>query len=129
MSLRGCSSREAKAKSMRKCVNWTWVKASWMQSLARQRICSEILDPAIGTGSTNTSPACATWSNGWQCCVNGRASPKPRVSAAVPLDPASPKDYMEKVKLMYDMARLAFETDSTRSISLLLDSVNSPAIE
>ena len=55
--------------------------------------------------------------------------PKPKVSAAVPLDPASPKAYMDKVKLMYDMARLAFETDSTRSISLLLDSVNSPAIE
>jgi len=36
---------------------------------------------------------------------------------------------MDKVKLMYDMARLAFETDSTRSISLMLDSVNSPAIE
>jgi hypothetical protein len=55
--------------------------------------------------------------------------PKPKVSASVPLDPASPKAYMDKVKLMYDMARLAFETDSTRSISLLLDSVNSPAIE
>src|SRR5687768_16754293 len=55
--------------------------------------------------------------------------PKPRVNSSVPLDPASPKAYMEKVKLMYDMARLAFETDSTRSISLLLDSVNSPAIE
>ena len=55
--------------------------------------------------------------------------PKPKVSASVPLDPTSPKAYMEKVKLMYDMARLAFETDSTRSISLLLDSVNSPAIE
>src|SRR2546425_8767751 len=55
--------------------------------------------------------------------------PKPKVSASVPLDPASPKAYMEKGKLMYDMARLAFETDSTRSISLLLDSVNSPAIE
>lgn len=55
--------------------------------------------------------------------------PKPKVSASMPLDPASPKAYMEKVKLMYDMARLAFETDSTRSISLLLDSVNSPAIE
>ncbi len=55
--------------------------------------------------------------------------PKPKVSASVPLDPASPKAYMEKVSLMYDMARLAFETDSTRSISLLLDSVNSPAIE
>ncbi len=55
--------------------------------------------------------------------------PKPTVSAVVPLDPASPKEYMEKVKLMYDMARLAFQTDSTRSISLLLDSVNSPTIE
>ena len=55
--------------------------------------------------------------------------PKPKVSASVPLDPASPKAYMDKVKLMYDMARLAFETDSTRSISLMLDSVNSPAIE
>src|SRR3954466_2819136 len=55
--------------------------------------------------------------------------PKPKVSASCPLDPASPKEYMEKVKLMYDMARLAFETDSTRSVSLLLDSVNSPAID
>src|SRR5881396_2100768 len=55
--------------------------------------------------------------------------PKPRVTAPMPLDPASPKAYMDKVKLMYDMARLAFETDSTRSVSLLLDGVNSPAIE
>ncbi len=56
-------------------------------------------------------------------------TPRPVVNVPAPLDPASPKDYMEKVKLMYDMARLAFETDSTRSISLLLDSVSSPAIE
>jgi hypothetical protein len=55
--------------------------------------------------------------------------PKPKVSQQVPLDPASPAAYMEKVRLMYDMARLAFETDSTRSISLLLDSVNSPVID
>src|SRR6185295_2024744 len=55
--------------------------------------------------------------------------PKPTVSAGVPLDPASPKAYMEKVELMYNMARLAFENDSTRAISLLLDSVNSPAID
>ena len=55
--------------------------------------------------------------------------PKPKVTAPMPLDPASPKAYMDKVKLMYDMARLAFETDSTRSVSLLLDGVNSPAIE
>jgi hypothetical protein len=55
--------------------------------------------------------------------------PKPAVRAPIPLDPASPREYMEKVKLMYDMARLAFETDSTRLVALLLDSVNSPAIE
>jgi hypothetical protein len=36
---------------------------------------------------------------------------------------------MQKVKLMYDMARLAFETDSTRSVTLMLDSVNSPVID
>jgi hypothetical protein len=55
--------------------------------------------------------------------------PKPVVNVPVPLDPASPRAYMEKVTLMYDMARLAFETDSTRVIALLLDSVNSPAID
>ncbi len=55
--------------------------------------------------------------------------PRPTVSASVPLDPESPRAYMEKVRLMYDLARLAFETDSTRSIALLLDSVNSPAID
>jgi hypothetical protein len=55
--------------------------------------------------------------------------PKPKVTASVPLDPSSPRAYMEKVKLMYDVARLAFETDSTRSVSLLLDSVNSPALD
>jgi hypothetical protein len=55
--------------------------------------------------------------------------PKPKVTAPVPLDPESPAAYMEKVRLMYDLARLAFETDSTRVITLMLDSVNSPAIE
>lgn len=55
--------------------------------------------------------------------------PKPKVDAPVPLDPSDPRQYMEKVRLMYDMARLAFETDSTRSIALMLDSVNSPALD
>ena len=32
-------------------------------------------------------------------------------------------------RLMYDMARLAFESDSTRCVTLMLDSVNSPALE
>lgn len=55
--------------------------------------------------------------------------PKPKVKSPVPLDPERPSDYMEKVRLMYEISRLAFQTDSTRVISLLLDSVNSPAIE
>jgi Protein of unknown function (DUF1552) len=55
--------------------------------------------------------------------------PKPKVSMPVPLDPENPSDYMEKVRLMYAVSQLAFQTDSTRVISLLLDSVNSPAIE
>jgi hypothetical protein len=55
--------------------------------------------------------------------------PKPVLKVKPPLDPESPREYMEKVRLMYDMARLAFETDSTRMLTLLLDSVNSPTIE
>jgi hypothetical protein len=55
--------------------------------------------------------------------------PKPKVNTPPPLDPTDPREYMQKVKLMYDMARLAFETDSTRLVTLLLDSVNSPAID
>jgi len=55
--------------------------------------------------------------------------PKPKTSAPAPLDPEDPRAYMEKVRLMYDMARLAFETDSTRAITLMLDGVNSPTID
>lgn len=54
--------------------------------------------------------------------------PKPVPSADIPIDPGGPAAYMEKTRLMYEMARLAFESDSTRSITLLLDSNNSPTI-
>ncbi len=62
-------------------------------------------------------------SRGWE------GKPKPVVNAPVPVDPASPAAYMEKVKIMYDLARLSFETDSTRSITLMLDSVSTPVLE
>ena len=55
--------------------------------------------------------------------------PKPEPRGEAPINPDDPKAYMDKVRLMYDMARLAFETDSTRAITLMLDSVNSPAID
>jgi hypothetical protein len=54
--------------------------------------------------------------------------PRPVVHVAPPIDPKDPREYMEKVRLMYDMAQMAFATDSTRNITLMLDSVNSPAI-
>ncbi len=54
--------------------------------------------------------------------------PKPEAPIEMPSDPASRSDYMDKTALMYQMAQLAFETDSTRSITLLLDSNNSPTI-
>ena len=46
----------------------------------------------------------------------------------MPTDPQSPSAYLDKARLMYQMAHLAFESDSTRSITLLLDSNNSPTI-
>jgi Protein of unknown function (DUF1552) len=55
--------------------------------------------------------------------------PKPMVKASPPVDPASPAQYMAKVQVMYDLARLAFETDSTRAITLMLNSVGTPVVQ
>lgn len=54
--------------------------------------------------------------------------PKPVVDAEEPVDPASPAQYLEKVKVMYDLVRLAFETDSTRAVTLMLNSVGTPVL-
>ncbi len=54
--------------------------------------------------------------------------PKPIVAAQPPGETLATRDYFEKVHVMYELARLAFETDSTRLVALMLDSVNSPAI-
>ena len=55
--------------------------------------------------------------------------PRPVAATASPLDPSTAKEYMDKVRLMYDMARLCFETDSSRAVTLMLDSVNTPALD
>ena len=62
-------------------------------------------------------------SKGWE------SKPKPVVTVPPPVDPASNAQYMAKVKVMYDLVRLAFETDSTRSITLMLNSVGTPVLE
>jgi hypothetical protein len=62
-------------------------------------------------------------SRGWE------TKPKPKVDIKEPSDPSSPTLYLSKVRLMYDLAALAFQTDSTRSISLMLNSVGTPVVE
>jgi hypothetical protein len=62
-------------------------------------------------------------SQGWE------KKPKPVVKEKEPVDPANPAQYMEKVRIMYDLSRLAFQSDSTRAITLMLDSVNTPTLE
>ena len=61
-------------------------------------------------------------SRGWE------SKPKPMVSVPAPIDPTNPAQYMDKVKVMYDLVRLSFETDSTRAITLMLNSVGTPAV-
>lgn len=62
-------------------------------------------------------------SKGWE------SKPKPVVKVAEPQDPTNPAQYMAKVTAMYGLVRLAFETDSTRSVTLMLDSVSTPVLE
>ena len=64
-----------------------------------------------------------------QASAGWEQKPKPVVHAPLPIDPGGPEAYMKKVKVMYDLARLAFETDSTRAITLMLDSVSTPVLE
>jgi hypothetical protein len=62
-------------------------------------------------------------SRGWE------NKPKPVVNVSEPVDPSSPGQYLDKVKVMYDVARLAFETDSTRAVTLMLNSVGTPVVQ
>jgi hypothetical protein len=62
-------------------------------------------------------------SKGWE------RKPKPVVNVPMPVDPANPALYMDRVKVMYDLARLALETDSTRAVTLMLDGVSAPVLE
>lgn len=50
--------------------------------------------------------------------------PKPVPTVPPPVDAVDPGLYMERARLMYDMARLAFESDSTRLVTLMLDGLS-----
>ncbi len=62
-------------------------------------------------------------SRGWEY------KPKPVVNKPVPIDPANPAQYMDKLNVLYRLAQLAFETDSTRAITLFIDSAGSPVLD
>ena len=62
-------------------------------------------------------------SRGWE------RKPKPVVKDPEPQDLPNPSLYMAKVAQMYSLVRLAFETDSTRAVTLMLDSVSSPVLQ
>ncbi|MSU73291.1 MAG: DUF1552 domain-containing protein [Opitutus sp.] len=62
-------------------------------------------------------------SQGWE------KTPKPVVSAPVPVDPGSPTKFIEKVAVMFDLARLVFETDSTRAITLFIAADRTPVVD
>ncbi len=54
---------------------------------------------------------------------------KPKINVEPPTDPTNPAQYMSKVRLMYESVKLAFQTDSTRSVTLMLNSVGTPVVE
>ena len=56
------------------------------------------------------------------------ARPKPKVDEAMPEYPEDKKEFFEMVRMMNDMSRLAFQTDSTRVITLFLGSVRTPGV-
>jgi hypothetical protein len=62
-------------------------------------------------------------SKGWE------RKPKPIIGEPEPRDPASPAQYLDKVEALYHLVRLAFETDSTRCVTLMLDSVGTPVLQ
>lgn len=55
--------------------------------------------------------------------------PKPTVDSNPPVDPTSPSQYLAKIRMMYETVKLAFQTDSTRSVSIMLNSVATPVVE
>ncbi len=55
--------------------------------------------------------------------------PKPNTKAAPPQDIADKAKFFPKIQLMLDMARLAFESDSTRIITLMVDGFATPVFE
>jgi hypothetical protein len=55
--------------------------------------------------------------------------PKPVVDEAAPVDPPNAAQFIARIEVMYRVVRLAFQTDSTRSITLMQNGVATPAMQ
>jgi len=56
-------------------------------------------------------------------------TPKPKVDVPIPKDNTSPGGLIPKTRMLYDMARLALETDSTRVITILVNEAFNPKVD
>ena len=54
---------------------------------------------------------------------------KPKVDAPMPQDNTSPGGLIPKTQMLFDMARLALETDSTRAITVLINEDFNPTVD
>ena len=54
--------------------------------------------------------------------------PKPKTTVPAPVDLPDPTQFIDRTRLMFDMARLALETDSTRLVTLFLSALCTPDI-
>jgi hypothetical protein len=61
-------------------------------------------------------------SEGWE------RKPKPVVNVKEPVDPQNPAQFFQKIKVMYDIAALVLQTDSTRAITIFVDAADTPAV-
>ena len=76
---------------------------------------------ATRTAWINTSPPCASLNSGCTAREAWEQKPKPVVAAKMPEDIEDAREFIAKTKLMFDVMKLAMETDSTRVISLFID--------
>ena len=54
--------------------------------------------------------------------------PRPKVAQEMPDYPSDKKQFFEMVRMMYDMSRLALQTDSTRVVTLFLGGQRTPGV-
>lgn len=57
------------------------------------------------------------------------ARPKPEVTAKPPRDNTSPGGVIPKTEMMFEMAKLALQTDSTRAITILVNQTYNPKVD